>query len=268
MYLTGRFSRNFLASKTENDNLLRQMNISNFNLKYIGSEYPMYFLGGGKQAADPSQNFFNDNHLERDDFPFSIICPGMAQNVFYPVNFGFELPSEFDTLSYSEEKLQSFLEGKYGSQLTPSRFQDCLKMGLKESESLIYYTQIIDSFNHGYSREHPRTVAATYAINKAILKIIEWIDQNPEYALILSSDHGGQAYLGEDNYCNHGCLNPGNEGVLMVYVNEFGKEGGMEISRKMIETFDVSNIIAQVLENVNFPLESEGKVYSLLEKSK
>lgn len=191
----------------------------------------------------------------------------MGQNIFYPINFGFELPSDFETLSFNEEKLQLFLEEKFGPKLTPSSFEFCLKTGLGQSESLVYYTQIIDSFNHGYSREHPRTVAAAYAINQAILKIIDWIDLNPEYALILSSDHGGQAYLGEDNYCNHGCLNPGNEGVLMVYVNEFGKEGGMEITRKMIETFDVSNIIAQILENVNFPIESEGKVYTLLEKS-
>ena len=50
-----------------------------------------------------------------------------------------------------------------------------------------------------------------------------WIDNHPEYALIISSDHGGQEYDGQDNLCNHGCLTPDNFGILMVYTKEIGQ---------------------------------------------
>ena len=46
------------------------------------------------------------------------------------------------------------------------------------------------------------------------------MDQHPEYALVVSSDHGGQEYDGQDNFCNHGCFNPSNVGLLMIYTKE------------------------------------------------
>lgn len=268
IFLTGKFSRNFLALPTKNDNLLYQLKQSNNPLKYIGSEYPLYYLGGG----DTKENYFENRTLARDNFPLSIVCPAISESLFYPVSFKYNIPADFDKLDFNKKKLMSYLDGKYSSNLQKSKINSCFKLANLLSEenpkNLIYYTQIIDAFNHGYSKEHPRTFAASYAINKAILEIMEWINDNPDYVLLVLSDHGGQAYLGEDNYCNHGCLNPGNEGVLVVYMKNFDEIRPMEEEAPIINTFDVADIVSQVIENVNMPLESNGKIIKITKNSK
>jgi len=272
IYLTGKFSRNFLAAKTQSDNLLYQINNSNYGIKYIGSEYPLYHLGGGKNS-DPLQNFFEDNDLGRDIFPFYKICSSISESIFYPITFNYPLPEEFKELDFNKDELMKNLDLIYSKSLIKENialcFDDAQVCCKQNPKNLIYYTQIIDSFNHGYSKEHPRTFSAAYAINQGILEIMEWINDNPDYVLILLSDHGGQAYLGEDNYCNHGCNIPGNEGVLFIYMKDFDvlKPVSAISGAKKISTFEVANIVAQVIENVNIPLESIGNIAKIVENS-
>lgn len=270
IYLTGKFSRNFVASKTSTDNLIYQLNHTNYFLKFVGSQYPLFELGGGRSSE--SENFFTDNFLERDKFPFSILCPGFSESVFYPIDFGYNLESDFNRLDFDKKKLMDNLDNLYSSKLSKENINSCFERAeitSSHKKNLIYYTQIIDSFNHGYSKEHPRAFAVCYAVTQGILKIMEWIDDNPDYALALLSDHGGQAYLGEDNYCNHGCLNPGNEGVLMIYMKNFDKIKPIQMKApEILKTFDVASIISQILENINIPLESTGKIVKIVEKSK
>jgi predicted AlkP superfamily pyrophosphatase or phosphodiesterase len=71
---------------------------------------------------------------------------------------------------------------------------------------MLYYTTLIDHMNHAFGKEHIKTFKTTYAVERTVLDMIQWIDKNPEYALIVTSDHGGQRFDGEDNYCNHGCI--------------------------------------------------------------
>ena len=241
-------------------------------MRYIGSEYPLYDLGGGKSSSS-SENFFDNHYLERDRFPFSILCNGRSNSVFYPITFNYNLPQEFNNLNFDKTKLQEALDRNFSSNLRKDRINSCFDEGdfccHQDSKNLIYYTQIIDAFNHGYSKEHPRAFSASYAINKGIMQIVEWIDENPEYVLILLSDHGGQAYLGEDNYCNHGCLNPGNEGVLFMYMKNFDVLRPKQRSEpEIISTFEVASIISQVIENVNIPLENAGKIVKIVENRK
>ena len=268
IFLTGKFSRNFLASKTKIDNLLYQLNHTNYPIKFRGSEYPLYYLGGGKLAN--FENYFENNYIDRDAFPFSILCPSSSGSIFYPIKFSYPLSNEFDNLDFDRNKFMEALDLNYSSNLQTGTINSCFQSAevccSDNSKNLIYYTQIIDAFNHGYSKEHPKAFAASYAINKGIIKIMEWIDENPEYVLILLSDHGGQTYLGEDNYCNHGCLNPGNEGVLFIYMKNFDVIKPAQTT-ETITTFEVSNIISQVIENINIPLESHGNIVKITENS-
>ena len=268
MYITGKFSRNFLASKTQVDNLLYQMNKSDYALKYIGEEYPFYYLGGGK--LHNSENYFKNHHLQGDAFPFSVLCYSHSSSIFYPITFSYSLPDELNNLDFNKNKLMEKLDNDYLYHLQTNMINSCFNSSdlccHSNSKNLIYYTKIIDSFNHGYSKEHSKTFAASYAINKGIMKMIDWIDENQDYVLILSSDHGGQAYLGEDNYCNHGCSDPGNEGVLFIYMKNFNILKPVK-EAEIISTFEVSNIISQVIENVNIPIESRGKITKIVENS-
>lgn len=271
IYLTGKFSRNFLATKTQADNLLYQLNNTNYEMKFYGSEYPLYYLGGGR--FENSENYFADNHLGRDIFPFALICPTYASSIFYPITFNYFIENDLNSLDFDKKNMMNALDKNFSSNLRKDNIGLCFESAdiccHPERKNLVYYTQIIDAFNHGYSKEHPRTFAASYAVNQAILKIMDWIDDNPDYVLILSSDHGGQAYLGEDNYCNHGCLTPGNEGILVVYMKNFEVLKPKQIDEpEILTTFEVANIISQVIENANIPLESTGKITRIVENGK
>ena len=38
----------------------------------------------------------------------------------------------------------------------------------------------------------------------------------PEIPIFVSSDHGGQYFNGEDNFCNHGCATVDNQGIFLI----------------------------------------------------
>ena len=117
----------------------------------------------------------------------------------------------------------------------PERFKDvelCLKLlGLadneKEMTSMFYYTYINDRYNHGYFRYHPNSVLSITQTLKNVENIFHAVQKQKELTLIIASDHGGQNYPGEDEFCNHGCSTPGNEGWMMIYnskMKNIGKE--------------------------------------------
>ena len=60
-----------------------------------------------------------------------------------------------------------------------------------------------------------------YIAEKMIMNLMNWIDEHPDYALIINSDHGGQHFYGEDIIRNHGEDFPGNEGIFFIYTKEF-----------------------------------------------
>jgi hypothetical protein len=115
-----------------------------------------------------------------------------------------------------------------------------------------------------------------------LYELSQWVDENPEYVLIASSDHGGQLYYGQDYYCCHGCNYEGNQGILYIYMSNFNssKHNNSTNTNHLyyepfstpdnninINSYDVSLIISQVLENVNIPLKNTGSNIPLLKNS-
>lgn len=100
-----------------------------------------------------------------------------------------------------------------------------------------------------------------------IYDLSRWVDSHPEYVLIASSDHGGQLYYGQDYFCTHGCNYEGNQGMLYVYMKEFNSTFSPSSPPSApidILSYDVSLLIASVLQNVNVPLKSAAKVVPLV----
>ena len=112
------------------------------------------------------------------------------------------------------------------------------------------------SYNHNYDGLHSNTVAAAgllLADIKSIIRLIENSSYKSEYILIVSSDHGGQLYLGEDEVCNHGCqMDKGNEGFLYIY------SFGTDWAEDWIGNEDVAAIIAGYVKNAAIPIRSKG----------
>ena len=86
-----------------------------------------------------------------------------------------------------------------------------------------------------------------------IIGLKNWIDAQSDYALIVSSDHGGQPFNGQDNICNHGCDIEGNEAILMVYTREIST---LKVQMDKIWVYDVAPTVSQILSGVNIPLEA------------
>lgn len=266
MYLTGKFSNNFVGDPILIDNLFYQMNQANHPLEFFGSPYPVAYLGGS-QTQESQSLYYNKTHIGIEEYPFEMICPHLRDTLYNGVHLNIPAENFYDT-----EKLVKFLDEKIADY--PKNITGCLSENslypLEAPYNLIYYTAMIDNHNHAFSKNNPNTFKVTYGVEKFILKMMDWIDQNPEYALILSSDHGGQDFFGEDSYCNHGCLKPENKGIFFAYVNDFlknppgdfqrGEEEfkGFPHQKEEIDIFDVAPTVSQLIENVNIPIFSKG----------
>lgn len=250
MYLTGKFSNNFVGDPVLIDNLFLQMNQAGHKLQFFGSPYPIAYLGGGPQTSI----YFNASNIGIEDYPFEFICPSIKETLYNGVHL--DLPAE--TL-HDKARLIPFLDEKIGG--LPSNISGCLsEKGLYPAGShlnLIYYTAMIDNHNHAFSKENANAFKVTYGVEKFIEKMMDWVDGNPEYVIFFSSDHGGQDFFGEDSYCNHGCLKEGNQGIFFAYASEFKK--GVKQQVEEIDIFDIAPTVSQLIEDVNVPIFARGK---------
>ena len=250
MYLTGKFSNNFVGDPILIDNLLLQMNQASHKLHFFGTPYPIAYLGGGPKTSI----YFNQSYITIEDYPFQIICPSL-DGMFYD-GVRFPLPPE---VLNDKEKLYKFLDEKIEEK--HPNFSQCFEeKGLFPANTelnLLYYTAMIDNHNHAFSKENPNARKVTYGVEKYVIKLMKWIDENPDYALFVSSDHGGQDFFGEDSYCNHGCLKEGNQGIFFSYVKEFST-GKVKQETQEIDIFDIAPTVSQLIEGVNIPMFARG----------
>ena len=58
--------------------------------------------------------------------------------------------------------------------------------------NFIYYTDITDSWNHAYGKYSFNNQFLHYRLSKLFLALKKWVWDNPDYNLIIMSDHGGK----------------------------------------------------------------------------
>lgn len=266
-YLTGKFSRNFPAAEIKIDHIFNQARKANFDMFYRGTNFPLYFLLGEDHST-----IYKEFHLfHTEPFPLKNMCdvisPFLSLNIS-PTDHP-SLIDENDKIKVSVEEYYKYLDEKFLplQEKDFSNLNKCLEQSgmqdpktLKLSNSLIFYTMIADHLNHSLNKRSSITLQHTYSIEMDILKIMEWIKTNDDYALIVSSDHGGQLFNGEDDVCNHGCMVPGNEAFLTIFTKElFDRELNLERTHPEFgDIEDISPTVSQILENVNIPLETRG----------
>ena len=250
MYLTGKFSNNFVGDPVLIDNLFLQMTQAGHKLQFFGSPYPIAYLGGGPQTSI----YFNQSSIGIEEYPFEFICPNIKDTLYNGVHL--TLPEE--TLT-NRTSLFTFLDANVKD--LPSNLTECFQEKghhppSENSFNLIYYTAMIDNHNHAFSKESPNAIKVTYGVEKFIEKVMAWVDLNPDYAVFFSSDHGGQDFFGEDSYCNHGCLKEGNQGIFFAYVKEFSE--GIRQEKTEIDIFDIAPTVSQLIEDANVPIFARG----------
>ena len=107
-----------------------------------------------------------------------------------------------------------------------------------------------------------------YITEKMIEQLMKWIDIHEDYALIITSDHGGQNILGEDIIRNHGIDFPGNEAIFFIYTKELKEHyNELNLAKRFIHMTDVNEILNQILLNISIPLNSKGFPINLVNDS-
>jgi len=89
-------------------------------------------------------------------------------------------------------------------------------------------------------------------LNTDMKSLKNWIDGNPDYVLILLSDHGVDEF-GMAGYTMHGESAKGNEGFILMYNPKF--VGKNEIN---VDVVDVCPTLASHLVGVDIPANSMG----------
>lgn len=265
-YLTGKFSRNYIAKKIEIDYILKQIKRADYNSMYIGTNFPLYFLTG-----ENNNEVFMDIRLKSaETYPFENMC---YWSIFIR-STEIEIPEKYldNPESYNITELREYLIEKYDQrQIDPEKFTECLinsgvysNMATDVKRSLVFYTMLMDHLSHAYFKTHPLAIRASLSLELGLIAMMKWVGNHPDYVLIISSDHGGQKYNGEDVICNHGCMEKGNEGIFILSTDQINEEFKNKIPIiEESEIYSIAPTVAQFLDNVNIPLESKGLPYTL-----
>ena len=258
--LTGKFSRNYAALPMAFDSLPQQFKNANMSVSYQIRNFPLgqlinknlmpkyEFVQGEvnplSRFCEGNIKFFEDyNEKIKQNFvdnSTSSFKKGLDKDILYNRSYE-ELKNEFD-------KMHKY----YTSCFSKINFY-----------SVVYFTDCLDHYIHTSYKNYPLNIFKIFYAEQVIKQIIKWInEEHGEYALAVASDHGGQIYYGEDSLCNHGCNHPGNEAFLFVYTKELGenyekfKMKNKDNEIPIISLNDFPCIIAQLLKDVNLPLEA------------
>jgi hypothetical protein len=238
--LLGRQSRNYVGEFLREETILDKLSNP---FKIIGSNFPVIDILGESRFASVKR------HKGREKYPFSRIN----------YNFAFSSIVKTDGAESLEEAREKVRErsNELKKEIDVESVVDLLgKWTEWKKMNFIYYTTIMDSYNHNYAGLHQTTLAGASTLLADIKAIIDAFEKSrfkDEYLLVVSSDHGGQLYFGEDEICNHGCqMDNGNEGFLFVY--SFGSHWKEE----WISNEDVAPILAAYLINATIPLAATG----------
>ena len=263
-------SKSLFYSELKTDHIFKQLYKANYTMNFLGINEPV-----NKMCGKESETFKNKRVLRgHEECSFCDFC-----NVTYPIedswcqnyynsiiNIDQRLPSEI-----SKQKVYSDLDYHFKKEnldvIDSVNLNECFKKSFfefTEKESIIYYNTEVDKYNHLLTKEHIKTIGEEYNTENWIIKIMKWIDEHPDYALIVNSDHGGQKFYGEDDINNHGFDIEGNEAILFIYTKDFKDNyDKLKLDNIFYNKVDPSSIISQILENVNIPLQSEGISYPI-----
>ncbi len=287
--ITGKHNRNIVGKEINYDNIIKQMVNAGYKINYRGWGLPIPDIIGDQKDVVKTNKTFNKKFIDDDHeiLPFSSFCnfanpfpfiivpddKYQSQNIKNVsdrlLNKTKDLISNKSTHLYSQESKQDLygeLDELFKDEpidLFSLNIEDCLTNSFDwyayENLSIIYYTTEVDHFNHLYGKHYINTVLQMYITEKMIEKIMAWVDAHDDYVLLVSSDHGGQRFFGEDSMRNHGEDVSGNEAIFYVYSKELKEHyDEFKMRKRYINIIDENEIIAQVLENVSIPINSRG----------
>ena len=267
---SGVISRSIFYSELKTDHIFKQLYSANYSMNFLGMNHPVNKLCGVKTKTFKNRRILKEHEI----CSFCDFC-----NVTYNIedswckNYYKTIINRDERLlpEISKEKIYSDLDKHFKNDnkdiLENIDLNDCFKKSFIEfngKESLVYYNTEIDKNNHLFTKDHIKTITEEYNTEIWLIKLMKWIDEHPDYALIVNSDHGGQKFYGEDDINNHGLDIEGNEAIIFIYTKEFKDNyDKLKLDNIYYNKLDPSSIISQIFENVNIPLQSSGISYPI-----
>ena len=259
--ITGHYSTNLHYNTIKKDNIFTQMkNIGNF-IDFEGLDVPYGYYFEDRQV-------FDNITIYEDLEPYSLnwFCDININITNDDINNYFKsyLTKTGDLKDRDNlEKIYNHFDEYFQNIITSDNenFNKCFneKGFLSKDKSLLYYSDNFDKINHQHFKYHYKNIQNLYAFEKTVIELLKWIDNNPDYALIISSDHGGIETPLEETFYMHGMTNKTNYAIFMIYTKELKDK--YDEWKKGIETISLLNVaptIAQILTDVNIPIESTG----------
>jgi hypothetical protein len=242
-YLTGQLTTNYEGKPIAGDHIVRSMKRSftrqgkesaadaAYPMRYIGPEWSFLAIFG----KDNYDTFFDQEvrmYKEALDQPFR-----------HPYPFFFEPP-----------------QAQY--------WDDYRKALVDSGGSMMAHSGVMDHRQHGEHRglgpsgtSFPRTDEMAVQMQSDMATIKTWIDANPEFLLVLASDHGVDEfdYAG---YKMHGESANGNEPFILLYNPNLPAQGP-----KWIDVVDVAPTLTSYLRGVDIPMNALGMPHAFFGES-
>ncbi|KAG2383489.1 hypothetical protein C9374_004160 [Naegleria lovaniensis] len=218
-YMTGQLPTNYQGHAIEGDSLVKSMQRSPSMgpLTYIGPEWSFLAIHGSKNY---------DKLFKR------IVIK--EEPLDQPHDQGYRF-------FFSNEDARKF-------------YHETLDTIKAEGGSLFTHSAIFDHINHGIFRHDPTNLDYLNYLSDRIASDInplkDWIDANPDYLLILSSDHGTDDV--SNGYVLHGYSRDGNEGYVMLY------NPRLKPYEERLDIVDVCPTVAKFLKDVDIPADNIG----------
>ncbi len=255
---TGKGSRNYKYKPFHSDNLFKQLHNAGYNLSYLGDKIPVFkFLNNEKNIE------LNSYKISIEEISFNNLCDD-SFNIEdeWVQNYLKKNSNKIGNLIISKEEMYKTLNEYFkNSSFTKLNMSKCLEdkfniLQSGEKFGIIYYTTVLDHYNHKYSKKHYKTMAQAYSIDSYLHKIWIFIQENPEFALIIGSDHGGNIFPGNDEIISHGSNEDGNEGIFLLYTKDLNIPKKNELKSEIINRYQYAPSIPLIIEGINIPLES------------
>ena len=257
--ITGHYANNLKYLTIKRDNILSQMNNFSTKIDFKGLEIPFGRFFKKRKVFDKIINYKEIEPYSTQRF-CDINVNVLDEKINEYINSQSDQFGKLKNYFEDSKKIYNYLDNHFKNKIN-SNFDECLKNYdfFKENKSLLFYSDNVDHENHRYFKYHINNLKNVYAVETFVTEFIKWIDNNPEFAFILTSDHGGEKNTYEDCFYNHGKNIESNYPIFLIYTKELKeKYDEWKEGIKLTDLYNVAPTISQILKGINIPLESTG----------
>ncbi|KAL0246057.1 hypothetical protein GEMRC1_007273 [Eukaryota sp. GEM-RC1] len=258
--LTGTPMANYAGLPLTADNFIYSYVRANGKVKYLGPEWSLLAIHG----------------QENYDRLFSTI---ELVSESHSIHFEHNFPTMFLPEHITDPSVDDYerLPPEEGSDLDHSitnNAHNLLDQLKQRNESLFAHSGVFDHVAHSRDFDFAERMSGTIA--RDMRRVADWVRKNPEYILIISSDHGIDQ--GRFSEVLHGYSSNGNSGILLLWspflTADVLKRGSncfgtlKTCGERWIETVDNSPTLAPLINSMEIPFASAGISLSLMNDTK